>query len=368
MHSQPLTLMNRRHHLPLLFALLLTGSLLFVGCDSSGPDVEDEVTIDDIDATAILTNEASNVILATYVGLEGQAGNLQNAVQAFVDDPSASTLDAAQQAWIDTRNPWEASESFLFGPVAEDELDPALDSWPVDESNIQSVLNSSDAITPALVRNLSTNSKGFHTIEFLLFGPNGDKTPSDFTDRDIEYLTAATTVLFEDTQTLANAWRPGQGGFATDFVDAQTSVASSEKGGLDALAEGMEIIADEVGSGKIGTPLEEGTIARVESKYSENSLTDFTNNMRSLRRIYTGDVGNSAGPGLDDAVAAVNPELDEQIRGEIETAIQTLQGSSLSFRKSIEQNQLQTMRDAQDAILDIRDTIQSELRPLIDNL
>jgi len=353
----------------LLVLILFVGGGLLVACDSSDPGVEDdEITIDDIDATAILTNEASNVILATYVDLEGRAGELQNAVQAFVDNPSPSTLDAAQQAWIDARDPWEASESFLFGPVAEDDLDPALDSWPVDESNIQGVLNSSDAITPDLVRNLSTNSKGFHTVEFLLFGPNGDKTPSDFTDREIDYLTAATTVLFEDTQALAGAWRPEEGGFATDFVNAQTSVASSPKGALDALAEGMEIIADEVGSGKIGTPLEEGTIARVESKYSENSLVDFTNNMRSLRRIYTGDVGSSTGPGLDDVVAAVNPELDEQIRSEIETAIQTLEGSPLSFRKSIEQNQLQTMRDAQDAILDIRDTVQSELRPLISNL
>ena len=352
--------------LPVLVALV-AGAFLLSACDSSDTGT-DAITIDDINTDTILNSEATNVILATYEDLEAEAQALDAAVQTFVADRTDANLQAAQDAWISTRTPWESSESFLFGPVAEDDLDPALDSWPVDENSIQSILDSNQDITVSFVNNLGTNSKGFHTIEFLLFGPNGGKTPADFTDRDIEYLTSATAVLANDTEALASAWRPGEGGFATEFADAQTQVAQNPKAALDVLAEGMEIIADEVGTGKIGTPLDDGTIARIESKYSENSFTDFINNIRSIRSIYTGDYAGNSGPGLDDVVGAVNPDLDARVKSEIETAIQSLEDIPLSFRASVEQNQLGPVQDAQQAILDIRNTVTSDIRPLINNL
>ncbi len=349
------------------FALLLL-AFVWVGCDSGGSTVEEEVILDDIAVDAILQNEANNVILATYVDLETEATGLDQAVSTFVQDQTDANLQAAQDAWIATRAPWERSESFLFGPVAQDDLDPALDSWPVDENSIEAILAGSEPITVERVRNLSTNSKGFHTVEFLLFGPNGTKAPADFTAREIDYLTAATTVLAEDTQALANAWRPSEGGFASDFAAAATPDGQSRKAALETLAEFIEVIADEVGTGKIGTPLEEGTIARIESKYSENSFTDFTNNMESIRHIYTGDYKGNTGPGVDEAVRAVNPDLDTQLTSEIDAAISQLQGIELSFRKSVEQNQLAEVQAAQDAVLTIRETIQSQIRPLLSDL
>ena len=348
--------------------MLLLLVLVLGGCDSDGVSVEEGVTIDDIEAGAILENEATNVILATYVDLETEAADLEQAVNTFVQDRTDANLEAAQEAWIATRAPWESSESFLFGPVAQDDLDPSLDDWPVDENSIQAILDDSEPITAERVRNLGTGSKGFHTIEFLLFGSNGTKTPDDFTAREIDYLTASTTVLSEDTQALADAWRPEVGGFASEFAAAATANGQSPKAALETLAEFIEVIADEVGSGKIGTPLEEGTIARIESKYSENSFTDFTNNMKSIRSIYTGDYKDHTGPGLDEAVRAVNPDLDAQMLNEIDAAISQLEGIELSFRKSVEQSQLSEVQDAQDAVLTIRETVRSELRPLLGNL
>ena len=39
---------------------------------------------------------------------------------------------AAALLWITAREPWETSEAFLFGPVADKGLDPNMDSWPLD--------------------------------------------------------------------------------------------------------------------------------------------------------------------------------------------------------------------------------------------
>lgn len=347
-------------------ALLLLSGLLFTACDSSSPgDVDGEITIDDIDTEAILTSEANDVILATYTELETDASTLNGEIDAFVSSPSAEGLQSAQDAWIATRTPWESSESFLFGPVAEDDLDPALDSWPVDETSIQQVLDGNQEVTPNVVRNLGNNSKGFHTIEFLLFGPNGDKTVNDFTQREYDYLSAATIVLAEDTKTLADAWRDG---YAANFAATQVTTAQSPKAALDVLAEGIEIIADEVGTGKIGTPLSDNTIARVESKYSENSFSDFANNMRSIRAIYTGDYAGNTGPGLDDVVGRVNPELDSRMKAQIEEAITRIEEIPMSFRKAIEQGDTADVQAAQEAIIEVRTIVQEEIRPLIGNL
>ena len=302
------------------------------------------------------------------IDLETEASTLDSEVDAFVSAPSAEGLQAAQDAWIATRTPWESSESFLFGPVAEDDLDPALDSWPVDETSIQQVLDGSQDITPNVVRNLGTNSKGFHTIEFLLFGPNGDKTVGDFTQREYDYLSAATIVLAEDTKALADAWRPSEGGYAANFATAQVANAQSPKAALDVLAEGIEIIADEVGTGKIGVPLGDNTIARVESKYSENSFSDFANNIRSIRAIYTGDYAGNSGPGLDDVVSRVNPDLDARMKAQIEEAITRIEDIPMSFRKAIEQGDTADVEAAKDAIIEIREIVISEIRPLIGNL
>ena len=85
---------------------------------------------------------------------------------------------AAALLWITAREPWETSEAFLFGPVADKGLDPNMDSWPLDVDALKNTLASGkfdnltwegefdeNDETIAAVQNV----RGFHTLEFLLF-------------------------------------------------------------------------------------------------------------------------------------------------------------------------------------------------------
>ena len=47
-------------------------------------------------------------------------------------------------------------------------------------------------------------------------------------------------------------------------------------------------IANEVGTAKIANPFSNADIAYVESPYSYNSITDFRDNIRSIRNIWLG--------------------------------------------------------------------------------
>jgi uncharacterized iron-regulated protein len=353
--------------LPLLAAALLP----VAGCDSSDPEGPPQF---EGDVNAILENEAYDVILATYENLDGEADMLLEAVEAFEASPTEANLEAARAAWVDTRAPWEQSESFLFGPVATQKLDPSLDSWPTSEQDIQTLLEGDEAITEERIAALSPDEaggrKGFHTIEYLLFGEDGDKTASDFTARGFDDLVAATRALESDTQALEDAWG-GDDGAAAAFATADERLYDNKKDALDELSEGMEIIAKEVGEGKIGTPLQEESVFQVESKYSLNSFVDFKNNLRSIRHIYTGDYGGSEGPGLDEVVEPIDPELDQKLRDQIQNAIDVLDDLDEdpgSFREAVEQGQFEAVRNAQNAVLDLRDTIEQDLGPLVDRV
>ena len=53
-------------------------------------------------------------------------------------------------------------------------------------------------------------------------------------------------------------------------------------------------IANEVGTAKIANPFSAGDISYVESPYSYNSITDFQDNIRSIRNVWYGSTNGSA--------------------------------------------------------------------------
>jgi uncharacterized iron-regulated protein len=355
-----------RHSLFLAVSLALL-PLMLIGCDSGG-SAQEETTLSDFDTDAILQQAAGN-IYGTYTELESKAQTLEDEVKDLQNNPTAQNLSEAQQAWVAARNPWEASEGFLFGPVATEGLDPALDSWPVDETAIKGHLNSNEDLTnPEVVEGFDDTAHGFHTVEFFLFGPNGNRSVSDLEGRMLDYLITATEVLHGDTEELAGAWEEGAQ-FRSDFTSG-SGPFSGKKASLQQLAEGLNIIADEVGAGKIGTPLNEQSIQSIESKYSENSFSDYASNIRSVKRIYTGDALDRTGPGLDTIVKEVAPEAHDTLMSQINDAISALEqlNQSTSFRKAVESENTSGVEEAQQKILDLRTTIQDEIKPALSNL
>lgn len=124
----------------------------------------------------VVANYVDVVVLPTYKSLQDKASDLYDAIQTLNNDRSDANFSAACTAWLNAREPWESSESFLFGPVDELGLDPNMDSWPLDQEAIVNILNSGsfddlnwtdcdsdDAVEAA------QNVRGFHTLEFLLF-------------------------------------------------------------------------------------------------------------------------------------------------------------------------------------------------------
>jgi len=353
---------------PLFLPLWAIGLLAIGACSSDdgvAPDPEEEA----FDLRPILQNEADNVILATYADLDLASADLLDAVVTLRDATTGANLEAARSAWRATRIPWESSESFLFGPVDTQGLDPALDSWPVNEVDLASVLDGDQELTQAFVAGLEGTLKGFHTVEFLLWGVDGSKASGDFTDREFAYLLAATQVLEADATALATSWDPDGDDFAAELSSAGdgSTIWQSEKAGVQELVNGMIVIADEVANGKINDPLAQQSVFPVESRFSGNSLTDFRNNIESVRSIYTGDYAGSEGPGVDELIRSLDSDLDERFLGQVDAAISAIQAVPEPFRDAIFEN-TGDVEAAQEAVREILQILEEEIAPAVSAL
>ena len=127
----------------------------------------------------IVRTYVDQVVLPTYTDLVSKTAALRQAIVALSNNPSSNAFKNAANLWIEAREPWETSEAFLFGPVADLGLDPNMDSWPLDVDAIKGVMESGKI--EELIKwegeydednediEAVQNVRGFHTLEFLLF-------------------------------------------------------------------------------------------------------------------------------------------------------------------------------------------------------
>ena len=344
---------------------LLLASAFIVGCgdDDETDDLDEHGEA--FESGTMLNDFANTVVLATYTELDNKAGELLTAVEALAADTSQANLEKAQQAWKATRKPWEQSEAFLFGPVDTQGLDPALDSWPVDHVNLQSVLVSNDALTVDFVSGLEDTQKGFHTIEFLLFRDGNQRKASDITKRELEYLVSTTESLKASTSQLRLAWAPEGENFSGTVATAGegSAVYPSQSAAVQEMINGMIVIADEVANGKISDPYNESDTTLVESQFSFNSITDFQDNIRGIQNVYMGKF-ISDGQGLNDFVSSKDADLDVRFQQEVQAAIDAIGAIPDPFRDSITVNR-GAVQTAIEAVSKVQQTLEQDILPLV---
>ena len=346
------------------FALL---ALIFVSLSACKD--EDPITPTG-DYSALLRSTGEDVILQTYADLDAKTGLLVAALTALETEPTAPHLDAARQAWRDARKPWEQAEGFLFGPVDQQGIDPAMDSWPVNEVDLENVLNSGNALTKSFIDQQEGTVKGFHTIEYLIFGVNGDKVVADFDQREFEYLRACAESLKGETNKLYTTWATSGGNFIRNLTQAGTaqSIYPSQKAAIQEVVNGLVTIADEVANGKINDPFTQQNITLEESRFSANSKADFADNIRSIRNIYFGALnGGHSSVSIHGLVEEKDPVLNTRIADEIDAAIVAIEGIPGTFTTAIF-DQPANVQDAQNKVRNLLETLQSDLLPFVQGL
>ncbi|MEI9920215.1 MAG: imelysin family protein [Bacteroidota bacterium] len=344
----------------LLLSVLAAG-VVWTSCSDNNDNVP---AIDKTENTVILTDFSAQVAVPIYTNLAAKAASLYSDVQALNTSKSATDLAKAQTDWKGARELYEQSEAHLFGPVATDEVDPRIDTWPVNFTDLDQQLASGNTFTAEYIDGLDDALKGFHPIEYLLFGKNGQKLASDFTSRELEYLVALATNLRDLTADCAAKWTV-DGNYSAEVSTAGngSTVYTTQLAAFEEIVKAMADICDEVGNGKLKEPYDAQNAALEESPFSGNSIIDFTNNIKGVRNVYTGKYATD-GHGLDDLVKQHNLSLDAEVTQKIDAAITALGNITVPFGQAISTQKVQ-VENAMSAINDLQATLEDKLLPFV---
>jgi len=359
---------SKKTVLTVIFSVVLSFGLIG-GCGGSSSDSDGSGNGGGGNNTAliqnILDNYVDNIVVATYDLLQERATDLREAVETLETNSTQENLEAARDAWILCRIPWEQSESWLFGPVDFNGFDPALDTWPVNRTDLDAVLNSGNAVTESFIADLDPSLKGFHTVEYLLF----DFEVEELGDREFEYLVGTAKDIETTASGLHDSWVVGNPPFGDILKGAgNNNVFPSQQSALEQIVEGMSTILDEVGTGKIADPYDNQDTEAVESQFSFNSRQDFANDIEGVLNVWRGDNQDQgiSGLGLTDLVALTDPALAAQMDQEIVAAINAILAIPQPFRDAILDPQAaDEIEAAQDALKTAFNTLNSEVLDVI---
>jgi putative iron-regulated protein len=279
-------------------------------------------------------------VVRSYDDALSGAVALREEIEQFVGAPDEAGLARARRAWLAARDPYGRTEAFRFyeGPI--DFADPRtgregpelrLNSWPVDESFIDRLLEDSDfAITKENVaaRNAVDDdahvSTGWHAIEYLLWGKDTDRAgpgarpwqdfagKSELAKRRREYLRVVADLVVDDLRFLVGEWTPGRDKYAAELARLDEPVALRRiLGGLIQLA-GFELAME-----RLAIPLDSGDQEDEHSCFSDNTHADLVANVQGIRNVWSGMHGDWRGVGLDVVAADVAPEVGPLIEEQL---------------------------------------------------
>ena len=350
--------------------LMIAGiaALSLAACSDSDEPKSGEGTLTAKEQTLsdAVADYVDHTVLPTYSSMADAAVELMDLCRTMQTKHAAGTLttsdiEAAGKAWKQSRKSWELSEAFLFGPAANHNIDPHIDSWPLDKAAMDDLLKDIRAgKTWSLSNNGGYGLIGFHAVEYVLFELSADENTSlvhstDYPPEELEYLCAVAEDLCQQCVCLEACWA------GTDNISARKQeileeaeldygeeygweMKNSGKAGsrfktfqeaAEEILQGCIDIADEVGNTKIGRPhigSSEEDKNYIESPYSLNSIEDFADNIRSIENAYTGSLAGDAS--VSDYIKSVNADLDSRVRAAITAAIAAIELIPEPFAKN----------------------------------
>jgi len=334
-----------------------------LGGDRENPVIDNRWSGVQADMWDVANQYINGVVYPTYKNLAASADDLYQEAVNVQQKHEAGTLtdadvEAACEAFKAAREYWEKSEAFLFGAATDFNIDPHMDSWPLNQGQMANFLSNSTMVAGlysddpiAFVNQHNSEfdtALGFHGIEFVLFRDgaprkaavfDGIEDHSSFSKVTVQckdelaFLVAVAGDVRDNCYRLEVSWLGQQAATAHKERVAELGVwthALDNNGyyyGADMLlagtdgstyasitatlvtlvgASGCGNIANEVASQKIGQayrvatgqpsldPEEPDAIDYIESPYSKRSYIDYRDNIYSIKNSLYGNIDQTS--------------------------------------------------------------------------
>ena len=368
-------------------------------CQGGGTDVKSDKE-EALERAA--TPYVNNTVVATYramadagVTLLGQCEQILAAQEASQD--YAALIKDADASWRQMRKHWEQSEAFLYGPAAAHNIDPHIDSWPLDFNAMNALLHDDARMAQIeeeggayVGEKLGYALKGFHACEYLLFESEikdgravgtGRPHAANLTHAEAVYLLGIVEDLTQQAILLEYCWAGEvseakmkllEDGEVDTFEDkygwqminagkpGSTYVTFQEV--AEEIIAGCADIAGEVADLKMGNPYISSTETErdyIESPYSCTSTTDFADNIRSIQHSYEG--AQAGDYSVSNYVYRQDAELDAKVHKAIADAIAAIEAIE-DFENTAKGNPL--VKEAIDRVSALEEILSDEVLPL----
>ena len=314
----------------------------------------------------------ANLAFAVYDDALTDAQALNTAIVAFVDNPSSTTMDNAQQAWLESRESYGQSEIFRFvdGPIdnPSDGPEGLINAWPMDEAYVDYVSGNANS---GIINNLidyptitisgivganefggeENISAGYHAIEFLLWGQDlsttgpGARPFSDYVggsgstqERRGTYLKHLGTILVGALQQVRDAWNPaGTGNYRATFLAMDNNTA------LRKMFNSLRVLSgEELAGERMLVAYENADQEDEHSCFSDNTHRDIYLNAQGISNLYTGTYVRSNGTtvtgySIEDLVAEVVPAKNTELMARFTTSQGLISAMHVPFDQAITQ-------------------------------
>ncbi len=350
-----------------------------------------------------VTPYVHHTVVATYSSMADAGMVLLEQTNAILEKVEKSEdytdlMTEADASWRLMRKYWEQSEAFLYGPAGSHNIDPHIDSWPLDFNQMNALLN--DPVRMAQLEEdggryvgdvLGYALKGFHACEFLLFESvtqdgravgTGKPHAANLTHAEAVYLNAIVEDLTQQAILLEYAWageiseakmalleeaeiEPFEDHYGEQMINAGKagSIYVSYQDVAEEIIAGAIDIAGEVADLKMGNPYISSTAAQrdyIESPYSCTSTTDFADNIRSIQHAYCG--AQTGDYSISNYIYRQDAELDAEVRKAIEDAIAAIEAIE-DFENTAQGNP--KVKAAMEKVQALEEVLDKEVLPLL---
>lgn len=361
-----------------VLAIASTFALGFTSCsDKDDPTPETQLSEGDQYLKKVLETYVDNTVNPTYAAMATAADKLYSKVKEIHAASKTKTVtqemvNEACKNWKEARLRYEKSEAFLLGAASDYNIDPHIDTWPLDLATLHTILSNTKQIKSydaedGVARansDLGQTVLGFHGIEFILFRDGQPRKASelngfdsynenglDFTTFSGEYEMIYAEVVAGDLRNaiyqLEVCWNekaPKAHGELLESFEMKTHMPLSDasygwnvkhageagstfrsiKHAASSILVGdggASGISDEVGQTKISNPFTGADIHYIESPYSYNSLTDFGDNIQSINNVWNGGVEENRGKySFAEYFKKYDPAIGKAVQAAIDNA------------------------------------------------
>ncbi len=350
-----------------------------------------------------VTPYVNNTVIATYRNMSDAGMTLLEQTEAILDkvekgEDYTTLMRDAGTSWRLMRKYWEQSEAFLYGPAASHNIDPHIDSWPLDFNAMNALLHDQERMAAieeeggAYVGDkLGYALKGFHAAEYLLFESvevegravgTGKTHATNLTHAEAVYLLGIVEDLTQQAILLEYCWagevsdtkmkllEDGEVDTYEDKYGWQMmnagkpgSIYVTYQEAAEEIIAGCVDIAGEVAELKMGNPYISSTPEErdyIESPYSCTSTEDFADNIRSIQHAYCGALAGDHS--VSNYVYRQDAELDARVRKTIEEAIAAIQDID-NFENTAQNNP--QVKAAIDKVAELEEILDDEVLPLL---